>query len=214
MKKNSEKPGILDRQVDELTNEVKRDMRDIMRTDVEIGLEPHDEIVGMAVEVLADEHGCSEDDLRPLAERMLPEIVRECRREQESWPAITECDRLDAAFADLNWSGIVCRRHFTCCSSCGHKEIWEEIEAERSRERDVRGYAFYHVQSTDTAVEGGGLWLNHASVHGRNEDLQIAEEIVGSLRDHGLDVDWPEDAEKSIHVKMDWKRRVLPDGAC
>lgn len=197
---------------------IVEDMRSLMRRDVEIGLDSHDEILRMTTEGLADsyecdeEYDCSADDLMPLAQETLAEIVRKCRREQESWPRITDCDRLEAAFTDLNWSGIVCRQNFMDCSNCGHKEIWNEIEAERKLEREVRGYAFYHAQSTDTAVEGEGLWLNHGSVDDEDADLRIAQETVESLRNHGLDVSWPGQASKTIEVRMDWKHRVSPDG--
>jgi len=34
---------------------------------------------------------------------------------QREWPSVTDCDRLDRAFADLNGRGIVARQNFACC---------------------------------------------------------------------------------------------------
>ena len=48
---------------------------------------------------------------------------------QRNWPAVTDCDRLDQAFDDLDRSGIVARQNFTCCQNCGHAEMGDEIAA-------------------------------------------------------------------------------------
>ena len=48
--------------------------------------------------------------------------------DQVSWPEITDCDRLDRAFAALERQGVVARQHFTCCWNCGNVEIRAEVE--------------------------------------------------------------------------------------
>jgi hypothetical protein len=146
--------------------------------------------------------------LRPHARRMVREILDMHLREQASWPIPTDCDRLDAAFAALEQAGIVCRQHFSCCGTCGVSEIWEEMDTARDTGLDVRGYAFYHVQDTESAVEGYGLYLNYGAVEdGEAPALAIAHEIVAALEQHRLRVHWDGQWSRRIGVALDWKRR-------
>lgn len=179
--------------------------------DAEIGLLTDDEIVLDVVEMLSSKY--PEDELRSVARRTLPEVVEALVKEQASRPDVTDCDRLDAAFSEMNEAGIVCRQHFTCCSTCGHSGMWREVDAEGNSGLDVRGYAFYHAQDTDSAMEGNGLWVGHGSVlDDEDANLRIAGEIVDCLRRHGLDASWSGGADKRIEVKMDWKRRIKRAG--
>jgi len=179
--------------------------------EAQIGFLTDDEIVMDVVEMLSSDY--PEDELRSVARRTLPNVVEALVKEQASWPDVTDCDRLDAAFSEMNEAGIVCRQHFTCCATCGHSEIWSEVNVERESGLDVRGYAFYHAQDTDTAMEGNGLWLGHDSVlDDEDASLRIAAEIVDCLRRHGLDASWSGRTNRCVEVKMDWKRRIKRAG--
>ena len=69
------------------------------------------------------------------------------RAGQAGWPAPTDCDRLDAAFAGVRAAGIVARQHFSCCGTCGAQEIHDEID-QADQERPVgRGFTFFHVRT-------------------------------------------------------------------
>ena len=136
------------------------------------------------------------------------EALAEHKREQASWTAPTDCDRLDAAFAALEKSGIVARQNFSCCGSCGAGEIVDEMETVQEAGATVRGYVFYHEQDTDGAVERGGLYLNYGSAEEEEMPaLRIGHEIVAALQQQGLTVVWDGTWEKRIHVDLDWQRR-------
>src|SRR6266540_396816 len=137
-------------------------MHSSIRRDIAAGFETPDEIVDSVVDLFSDEADVA--ILRPHARRMVREILDAHLREQASWSTPTDCDRLDAVFAALQQAGIVCRQHFSCCGTCGAYEIWEEMDTARDAGLDVRGYAFYHVQDTESAVEGYGLYLNYGAV--------------------------------------------------
>lgn len=128
--------------------------------------------------------------------------------EQAEWPTVTDCDRLDNAFAELKADGIICRQHFSCCGSCGSVEIWDEIAAAQEVGRAVRGYAFYHVQDTEAAVGGHGLYLNYGAVEdGEAAVLSVARKIVAALERHGLRTNWNGQWARRIGVALDWKHR-------
>lgn len=187
-------------------------MRGTLRREVGIGMETHEDIVRAAAAEAYDEcDGYTGGvNLHRLAAQLLPDILTEQAKRQEPWPDITDCDRLDAAFTALNEAGILCRHHFMCCRGCGFHAIREMIDTERNRGRYIRGFAFYHRQRTEAAARGGALYLHHGSTADGEADLEVAQEVVHRLRDHGLDVDWPQDAEVTIKVKLDWKRRRPP----
>ncbi|MCS7072712.1 MAG: hypothetical protein NZM00_14500 [Anaerolinea sp.] len=177
-----------------------------IRREIAAGFESPAAIIESAVEYLGDE--ASPAILRPHAQRLVREILAAHLAEQATWPAITDCDRLDAAFAALEAGGIVCRQNFSCCGTCGAYEIWDEAAALEAAGTPVRGYAFYHVQDTESAVEGYGLYLSYgAATEGEAAALAIADEIVAALRQQGLRVDWNGQWSRRIGVLLDWKRR-------
>ena len=145
----------------------------------------------------------------PIISRVLPELIRAKRDAQTHWPAITDCDRLDQAFAKLTQAGIVARQDFTCCTNCGSAEICAEMKDEEETGVVVRGYTFYHQQDTESAVEGFGLCLAYGAIDGTEAAaLSVAAEIVATLAQHGLTTTWDGTIIKKIEVSLDWKRRL------
>src|SRR5262249_15285426 len=180
------------------------------------GFEGAEEIIEGAAEVFTE--GGDPSDLRPLAERLAREAFQAHYQEQSRWPEVTDCDRLDAAFAELERDGVVCRQNFSCCGNCGCAEIGAEMEEVRSAGRGVLGYAFYHMQDTESAAEGYGLCLNYGATEGgEGPAVRIGRQIVAVLNRHGLRTEWDGSWSKRIQIRMDWKRRrpveiVRPSG--
>ena len=143
--------------------------------------------------------------------RLLPPLIAEARdrlaREQARWPKVTDCDRLDTAFADLERRGILARQNYWCCGTCGCAAIDDEMTRLRRR-RPVRGYAFYHEQDTTFAVDGHGLHLNYGSIEDdERSSVAIGREIVTVLTSHGLKTRWNGNLDERIKVSLNWKRR-------
>jgi hypothetical protein len=149
----------------------------------------------------------------PADRRELEKLVREevdaRLREEATWPLVTDCDRLNAAFKQLNDEGIVARQHFSCCPNCGHRHMEREVERFEKEGREAWGYVFYDIQSTDAAIEIGELTLNYGGLADDEEStVFIGELVVDALRDHGLNVEWDGDPKKTILVKLVWMRRL------
>jgi hypothetical protein len=106
-------------------------------------------------------------------------------------------------------SGVVSGHDFTCCQTCGHDEIWDEIAATREDGLEVWGYTFYYMQDTERAGEGRGLYLCYGAVEdGEAPALRVAHEVVDALQRHGLKTEWDGTHSKRIKVHLDWKRRL------
>lgn len=91
--------------------EAFKEMHSAIRQDVAAGFIEVDDIPERVVEMLSDQY--DEEELRPAAERFTRLALKAHLREQAKWPKTTDCDRLDAAFIELEGEGIVARQNFT-----------------------------------------------------------------------------------------------------
>ncbi len=182
------------------------EIADYVRREVVAGFLSRADIEQLVTDVFRDD--MDEPQLTQLVHVTLNEAMAERRRIQQSWPAITDCDRLDAAFMSLEEDGILARQNYSCCGTCGAAEIWDELTNARDEGKAVRGYVFYHVQDTENAADGGGLYLNYGALEeGENAALAIAGEIVGAMERSGLSTNWNGSWNQRIGVQLDWKRR-------
>jgi hypothetical protein len=171
------------------------------------GFYSRDEIIGYTASLVEANHETR--DLNTFIEHTADELLNLHFKAQREWEFPTDCDRLDAAFAELDATGILARQNYTCCQTCGHAEIEGEIEQERQY-RTITGYTFYHVQDTEGAHKSDGLYLAYGSVEGDEDDVrQIGWHIVKVLRRAGLSVEWNGDTKTRIFVPLQWKRRRL-----
>jgi hypothetical protein len=177
------------------------------------GFDDEDTIIASVVEMLSDDD-LDEEAAAELAEQA-PDIYRaaafEHEREKITWPVVTDCDRLDAAFDELNQRGILARHHWWCCQTCGHGAMPEERDRTLSEGRPARGYAFYHVQDTESAAESNGIYLAYGAFADEAEAaVAVAQEVVDVLRAHQLAPTWDGTAATRVRVELDWKRRARP----
>ena len=182
------------------------DMRSYVRRDVASAFYDRAQILQNAEDAFEGELDAGV--LRKEAAIAVDQALAEHLADQSTWPLITDCDRLDAAFADLEAEGIVARQNFTCCGTCGAAEIWDEAKALEDLGTPVEGYAFYHMQDTEGAVEGDGVYLNYGGADGSDEAaVAVGRRIVRQLEAHGLTTEWNGDIRQRIALSLDWKRR-------
>jgi hypothetical protein len=135
--------------------------------------------------------------------------------EKINWPQVTDCDKLDAAFAALMKQGIIALQNAGYTQSEGYDDIREEYNAHPRRET-VIGYCFYQGQDLECAVHGGGLYLAFGPIDPKKETAEgprIGTLIVQQLRNQGFDVQWDGTFNERIHIKnLDWKRQCLIQG--
>jgi hypothetical protein len=189
----------------ELPPDLAAELRAYVDREVRGGFTPVGEIPNAAAEYLATDADAA--TLRSHAEAYTAEALVAHAEAQKQWTT-TDCDRLDASFAQLEADGILARQDFSCCQNCGHGEMWDLVQSAQADNHRVRGYAFYHHQDTESAVEGSGLHLAYGSATEGDDALaRIGHEIVAALRSNGLHVNWDGTTKKRILVTVDWKRR-------
>jgi len=182
------------------------ELREKIRSEVYGGFEDEDTILTGMPEYF--EGTLDEALVRREAPRLLREVLADHAAEAARWPAITDCDRLDAAFDALEEEGVIARQNFTCCMSCGSAEIWDEMGEAKEAGLPVAGYTFYHMQDTEAAVDGHGVYLAYgATEEGEEAALAVARRVIARLEASGLAPDWDGDIGRRIAVPLDWKRR-------
>lgn len=89
--------------------------------------------------------------------------------------------RLQAAFDQLEASGIIARMNYSCCQRCGRAEIGGEDGAEVAR-----GFVFFHEQDTEH-IPGGDVMLAFGAFNGpKRNDIQLPSSALLPSLDPGL----------------------------
>jgi hypothetical protein len=183
-------------------------IRGRIRSKVVGGFLDHESALKLAQEEVADEATAGE------VAALFGEVVAENEASKAAWSPVTDCDRLDAAFDDLNARGIMARHDWWCCGSCGAAAMPEERERVEGLqpEQAVRGYTFYDNQDTDAAAAGDGLYLSYGAVDdGKAAALEIGREVVTTLERHGLRTSWNGSLANRIGIELVWQRRKRPE---
>ncbi len=140
-----------------------------------------------------------------------PEFAKKLQAEP-TWPAVTDCDRLNIVFAALDSRGILCLQNAGYTMSDGHDEANEQLSKQPSGR--YFGYCFYHGQDLERAVKGGGLMLAYDHVNGDVPDkIKVGSAVKEELERNGFVLDWNGTSENRINIpKFDWKRRSKTKG--
>ncbi len=138
------------------------------------------------------------------------EFVRK-RTDEETWPATTDCDRLDRVFAALEAQGIIVEQDAGLTKSDGLEIVTETYEDAKTdgEEAGIVGYCYYHGQDLDRVMEGGNLCLAFGDFHGDDErGVDIGHRIWRAVQDAGFIAEWNRSIGQRILVKgIRWQRR-------
>ena len=107
--------------------------------------------------------------------------------EEKSWPALTDWDKLDAAFASLRAGGIIALHQAGYEPSDGPPMVAEEYHARGAEKSGLVGFCFYDWQSIERAIEGYGIWLACGDIAGDPQTgVEIARRVVAAVEGAGL----------------------------
>lgn len=177
----------------------------LIKTHVWSGFYSEEDVYQMIEDVLDDDA-----DEAFLRAAVRPEFLRK-RQAEVTWPATTDCDRLDDAFAELNACGLIALHNTGMTMSDGQEDVDQALR-ERGRS-GIKGYCFHHGQDLDRAVNGYGLWIAFGDLDANPEQKKaVGQQVKACLERHGLQVEWNDDPEKRLVIpKIDWKRRRRPE---
>lgn len=182
-------------------NESEQYVADCIRGWVWSGFYSADDALDMLDDVIEEE--CD----RALLERFVHTEFARKREAESGWPAQTDCDRLDAVFAQLDAHGICALANAGYDMSDGIADA-SEIMAEAPGR--YRGYCFYHGQDVERAVDGGGLTMAFGALVDQPARQQaVGREVAEALTAAGFKPEWDGSAGARISLPaFDWKRRA------
>lgn len=142
--------------------------------------------------------------IQSVADRVYAEKVAE----MATWPEVTDCDRLDAAFAALDAAGIICEQNAGLTKSDGVEECEDTYEDEGGDESHYVGYCYYTGQDLDAVMACGEFCIGFGHWREKARGVEIAERICAAMREQGFEVEWGGSIRERICVKgITWRRR-------
>lgn len=131
-------------------------------------------------------------------------------KEKGSFPSVTDCDRLDSAFAALNSRGVIAIQNAGYTQSDGYDDVSQAF-SEHSNPDSVLGYCFYHGQDLQRTIDGGGLFFAFGPVDPAEEQtkgVEVGNVVREELERAGLVVDWNGEFDKRLSVpQITWQKR-------
>jgi hypothetical protein len=185
-----------------LSAEVLRNIGGLVRG----GFEERDRIIEILCEEMHEPGELDEAEVTVAVDAAFASL----EKDKATWPSMTDCDKLDRAFAAINALGIIALQNAGYTQSDGYDDI-REIYHSRSDRDKVIGYCFYQGQDLERAVNGEGLYLAFGPMDAQNEETEgprVGAMIVAELKRVGFTAQWNGTFTQRIHVPaIDWKRR-------
>lgn len=155
--------------------------------------------------IIEEDLGEDRNWLRQEAEK---EMARK-RAEEATWPATTDCDRLDRVFNTLEAQGILALQDAGLTKSGGIADVTEAYEDAGAEASGIVGFCFYTGQDLEYVMESGQLWLAFGDIRrDDNRGVEIGRRIKHALEDAGFTVEWSGSVGIRILVKsFRWQRR-------
>lgn len=128
---------------------------------------------------------------------------------EATFPAVTDCDRITAAFATLEGSGIVTGEDVGVTMSDVRDDLGEALRAARDRGEQARGWVGFHRQDVDRVVDTGVLFLAFGTPTDDDDAYRaIGREVAHALSAAGFQVAWDDDPNRRIELPgLTWQRR-------
>lgn len=148
--------------------------------------------------------------VREELDRILKEEIETRRQEEELWPEVTDCDRLDRVFDSLNAIGILAIHNAGLTPSEGITEVSEQYHYRGGELSDITGYCFYHRQDMEHVLEYGKITLAFGDIHGTEEvGVEVGRQISDALEKAGFDVQWSGSIRETLVIRnFQWQRRM------
>jgi hypothetical protein len=178
-----------------------------IRLRVWAGYDSPDEVKEMLADIL------EADSDEAMLRRAVDEEFARKREAERGWPAVTDCDRLDAVFAKLHGIGICALGNAGYEMSDGYSDVAEAVA--QAATGKYHGYCFYHGQDVERAVDGHGVMIAFGDLKDREpEGLAVGRTVAAALTAAGFKVEWNGTNATRIDLPVfDWKRRGPPGAA-
>jgi hypothetical protein len=131
------------------------------------------------------------------------------RKAEETWPKVTDFDRLDRAFTILEAQGIIALHRAGFTQSDGLEAVEDAYNEVDGKDSDYAGHCFYTEQDQERALEGSGLYIGFGHLSGNDaKALKVGQILRAALEREGFNVEWDGTIKNRLFVKgFRWQRR-------
>ena len=131
------------------------------------------------------------------------------RAAEQTWPAVTDWDRLDRAFRALERQGVIALHMAGFTQSDGLEEVEDDYEEAGGKESNYAGHCFYTEQDQKSALDGSGMYIGFGHLSGDNaKGIAVGHLLRVALEAEGLNVEWDGTIDSRLFVKgFRWQRR-------
>lgn len=131
------------------------------------------------------------------------------RAAEQTWPAVTDCDRLDRAFQAMERQGLIALHRAGFTQSDGLDEVEEAYRQARGAASGYAGHCFYTEQDQEGALDGGGMYIGFGHLTGDDaKGVEVGRLLRAALEREGLAVEWDGTIKSRLFVRgFRWQRR-------
>jgi hypothetical protein len=131
------------------------------------------------------------------------------REAEQTWPSVTDCDRLDRAFQALQRQGIIALHRAGFTQSDGLEEVEDDYHEAGGEASGYSGHCFYTEQDQRRALDGSGMCIGFGHLSGDDaKGVKVGHMLRAALEAEGFSVEWNGTIGSRLFVKgFRWQRR-------
>lgn len=159
--------------------------------------------------LIEDNLGIDDDvDAGWLRDAIAKEVAAK-RAAEQTWPAVTDCDRLDRAFQALERQDVIALHRAGLTQSDGLDEVEEDYRAAGGEASGYAGHCFYTEQDQQGALDGSGMCIGFGHLSGGDaKGIEVGHMLQAALEAEGFGVEWDGTIGRRLFVKgFRWQRR-------
>lgn len=125
------------------------------------------------------------------------------RKAEETWPKVTDFDRLDRAFTLLEAQGFIALHRAGYTRSDGAEDVENAYQEAGGKNSDFTGqYCFYTEQDQEGALDGSGLYIAFGHRAGNAAKVvKVGQMLRDALEREGFDVEWDGTINTCVFIK-------------
>ena len=131
------------------------------------------------------------------------------RAAEQTWPAVTDWDRIDAAFRALERQGVIALHTAGFTQQDGLDDVVEVYHEAGGPTSGYAGHCFYTEQDQRRAVDGTGMYIGFGHLSGDDaKGVAVGHLLRAALEAECLNIDWDGTIESRLFVRnFRWQRR-------
>lgn len=186
-------------------SETQKEVLHWIRTDVWSGEYDEDEVALIIEENLTED---DEIDAAWMREAIRREFAAK-RKEEKTWPKVTDFDRLELAFLTLEQQGVIALHIAGFTQSDGLDDVVQTYHEAGAEKPNYSGHCFYTTQDMERALDGGGLCIGFGHLSGDDDKgVDVGNRLRVALEQAGLEVSWDGTIRKRLYIEgFKWQRR-------